>query len=59
MAHALGLKVVAEGIETEDVMETLRECRCDEAQGYLFARPMALPEFDKFLQCEVPGALAA
>jgi diguanylate cyclase (GGDEF)-like protein/PAS domain S-box-containing protein len=59
MAHALGLKVVAEGIETEDVMETLRACRCDEAQGYLFARPMALPEFDKFLQCEVPGALAA
>jgi diguanylate cyclase (GGDEF)-like protein len=59
MAHALGLTVVAEGIETEEVMETLRECRCDEAQGYLFARPMALPEFDKFLQCEVPGALAA
>jgi diguanylate cyclase (GGDEF)-like protein/PAS domain S-box-containing protein len=59
MAHALGLTVVAEGIETEEVMETLRECRCDEAQGYLFARPMALAEFDKFLQCEVPGALAA
>ena len=59
MAHALGLTVVAEGIETEEMMETLRACRCDEAQGYLFARPMALPEFDKFLQCEVPGALAA
>ncbi|MCS0633193.1 EAL domain-containing protein [Telluria mixta] len=59
MAHALGLTVVAEGIETEEVMETLRDCRCDEAQGYLFARPMALPDFDKFLQCEVPGALAA
>ena len=59
MAHALGLKVVAEGIETEDVMETLRDCRCDEAQGYLFARPMALADFDKFLQCEVPDAAAA
>jgi EAL domain-containing protein (putative c-di-GMP-specific phosphodiesterase class I) len=59
MAHALGLKVVAEGIETEDVMETLRGCRCDEAQGYLFARPMALADFDKFLQCEVPDAAAA
>jgi diguanylate cyclase (GGDEF)-like protein/PAS domain S-box-containing protein len=59
MAHALGLKVVAEGIETEDVMDTLRDCRCDEAQGYLFARPMALAEFDKFLQCEVPGVLVA
>jgi diguanylate cyclase (GGDEF)-like protein/PAS domain S-box-containing protein len=59
MAHALGLMVVAEGIETEDVMETLRDCRCDEAQGYLFARPMPLAEFDKFLQCEVPGTIAA
>ncbi|NIA54441.1 EAL domain-containing protein [Massilia sp. TW-1] len=59
MAHALGLKVVAEGIETEDVMESLRACRCDEAQGYLFARPMALPEFDKFLQSGVSGVLAA
>jgi len=59
MAHALGLTVVAEGIETEEVMKTLRACRCDEAQGYLFARPMALPEFDKFLQCEVPGVRAA
>jgi diguanylate cyclase (GGDEF)-like protein/PAS domain S-box-containing protein len=59
MAHALGLNVVAEGIETEDVLDTLRDCRCDEAQGYLFARPMALPEFEKFLQCELPAGRAA
>ena len=59
MAHALGLKVVAEGIETEDVMETLRDCRCDEAQGYLFARPMALADFEKYLQCELPGERVA
>jgi diguanylate cyclase (GGDEF)-like protein/PAS domain S-box-containing protein len=53
MAHALGLSVVAEGIETEEVMDTLRLAACDEGQGYLFARPMSLQAFDKFLQCEV------
>jgi diguanylate cyclase (GGDEF)-like protein/PAS domain S-box-containing protein len=52
MAHALGLVVVAEGIETEEVMEALREAACDGGQGYLFARPLPLREFDKFLQCE-------
>ena len=52
MAHALGLIVVAEGIETEEVMDALREAACDGGQGYLFARPLPLREFDKFLQCE-------
>jgi diguanylate cyclase (GGDEF)-like protein/PAS domain S-box-containing protein len=52
MAHALGLIVVAEGIETEEVMHALREAACDGGQGYLFARPLPLREFDKFLQCE-------
>jgi diguanylate cyclase (GGDEF)-like protein len=52
MAHALGLIVVAEGIETEEVMHALREAACDGGQGYLFARPLPLGEFDRFLQCE-------
>jgi diguanylate cyclase (GGDEF)-like protein/PAS domain S-box-containing protein len=52
MAHALGLTVVAEGIETEEVMDALREAACDCGQGYLFAKPLPLREFDKFLQCE-------
>lgn len=52
MAHALGLIVVAEGIETEEVMDALRDAACDGGQGYLFARPLPLREFDKFLQCE-------
>jgi diguanylate cyclase (GGDEF)-like protein/PAS domain S-box-containing protein len=55
MAHALGLTVVAEGIETTEVVETLRQAACDQGQGYLFAKPMALPEFEKYLQMEVPG----
>ena len=40
MAHTLGFQVVAEGIETEAQAEYLRRHRCDEGQGYLFARPM-------------------
>ncbi len=39
MAHALDLRVVAEGVETEDQMVRLRTLGCDEAQGFFFARP--------------------
>jgi diguanylate cyclase (GGDEF)-like protein len=40
MAHALGLKVVAEGVETEQQRDLLLALHCDEFQGYLFGRPM-------------------
>jgi diguanylate cyclase (GGDEF)-like protein len=40
LAHALGLRVVAEGVETQGQRDILLEMRCDELQGYLFARPM-------------------
>jgi len=40
MAHALRMSVVAEGVETAEVLEFLRAADCDEAQGYLLARPM-------------------
>jgi diguanylate cyclase len=40
LAHALGLKVVAEGVETVRQREILKELGCDELQGYLLARPM-------------------
>jgi diguanylate cyclase (GGDEF)-like protein len=39
-AHAFDLRVVAEGIEEESTLQTLRDLRCDAAQGYLMARPM-------------------
>ena len=41
LAHALGLKVVAEGVETLRQQKALVEMGCDELQGYLFAHPMA------------------
>ena len=41
LAHAIGLKVVAEGVETEAQRDVLLELGCDEFQGYLFAKPMS------------------
>jgi len=40
LGHTLGLRVVAEGVELESEAALLREARCDELQGFLFARPM-------------------
>ena len=40
MAHDLGFRVVAEGVETEAAFDFLAECGCEEAQGYLFSRPV-------------------
>jgi diguanylate cyclase (GGDEF)-like protein len=45
MGHGLGLKVVAEGIETSAAANRLREFGCDIAQGYFYAKPMPLAEF--------------
>ena len=41
LGHALGLRVLAEGVETLGQLLFLHEHRCDECQGYLFARPLA------------------
>ena len=49
MAHGLHLKVVAEGIETETQLEQLRVLGCDQAQGFLLARPMPAAEVEQLL----------
>ncbi len=58
MAHNLGMKVVAEGVETQEHVVFLREMKCDEVQGYYFGRPCPAEEFDHFFH-EVPGVEAA
>ena len=49
MAHRLGMKVVAEGIETEEQYALLAAAGCDFGQGYLFARPMPAGEFEPLI----------
>lgn len=49
LAHSLGLKVTAEGVETETAYAILAAMGCDVAQGYLVARPMPLNELLTFL----------
>ncbi len=50
MARRLGLRTVAEGIETEAQREILLELDCDMGQGYLFARPMPVTEWLRWMQ---------
>lgn len=50
MAHGLKLKVVAEGIETEEQLSTLKEMGCDLGQGYLFGKPVPEADFTEMLK---------
>ena len=52
MAHKLGLKVIAEGVETEAQRKLLFDAGCDYAQGYLLSRPVPADEFEKLLRAQ-------
>lgn len=52
MSKDIGLDMVAEGVETKEQAMFLKECGCDTAQGYYYAKPMALEEFNKLLRKE-------
>lgn len=56
LAHSLGLKVVAEGIETRAQLEMLAELRCDMGQGYLFSKPSDAGTTAKCLKRTHPAA---
>jgi EAL domain-containing protein (putative c-di-GMP-specific phosphodiesterase class I)/GGDEF domain-containing protein len=52
LSHDLGYQVVAEGVETGAVRDLLTEMACDEAQGYLFAKPLPAEDFAQWAQSD-------
>ncbi len=50
MAHKLGKRVIAEGVETEAQMNFLRRHECDQMQGYFFSKPLPAAEFEALLR---------
>jgi len=53
MAHKLGIKTIAEGVETELQKEMLMKFGCDYAQGYLFSPAVPIDDFEKLLGCDL------
>lgn len=49
MAHTLDMRVIAEGIETREQFERLKEMKCDYCQGYYFSRPLPIDDFYRFI----------
>ena len=56
LGHNLDLRVVGEGVETQETWDILRESGCDSAQGYLLARPMAVEQLGQWLATTPPLA---
>jgi EAL domain-containing protein (putative c-di-GMP-specific phosphodiesterase class I) len=56
MAHDLKLRVVAEGIETQEIEAALQHMGCDIGQGYLYGKPMAISDFEACLNAAEWGA---
>ena len=50
MTKDIGLDMIAEGVETKEQAQFLCECGCDKAQGFYYAKPMPLTEFEKLLK---------
>ncbi|MDX5373403.1 MAG: EAL domain-containing protein, partial [Pseudomonadaceae bacterium] len=50
LGHNMGLRVVAEGVETDAVLQRLDQLGCDIAQGYLLSKPLPAPAFAEWLE---------
>jgi diguanylate cyclase (GGDEF)-like protein len=50
LAHTLGLKVIAEGVEDDEQVRLLRDLGCDQIQGYLVSRPVPAEQIEQFLR---------
>jgi EAL domain-containing protein (putative c-di-GMP-specific phosphodiesterase class I) len=59
LAHSLKLKVVAEGVETQEQARLLRELECDQAQGYLYSKPVPADELARMLPLLARPAVSA
>ncbi|KAF1017177.1 MAG: putative signaling protein [Stenotrophomonas maltophilia] len=57
LGHALGMKVTAEGVETEQEQDMLRRQGCDEIQGYLYSRPLTPRDLAQFLRQQHPSPM--
>jgi EAL domain-containing protein (putative c-di-GMP-specific phosphodiesterase class I) len=57
MGHSLGVRVIAEGVETEAQLAFLKEHGCDDVQGFLFSPAVPAPEFAQFLDDQQNGVL--
>ncbi len=55
LANQLGIKVIAEGVETPQQSETLAGLQCEQAQGYLFSQPLSVEDVEKLLDAEMKG----
>jgi diguanylate cyclase (GGDEF)-like protein len=49
LSHSLGVEVIAEGIDTREVLSALVALKCDEAQGYFYSKPLASADMQRFL----------
>ena len=56
MAHNLGLEVIAEGVETVTQAAFLRAEKCEELQGYLYAKPLPAADFEAFICAPIATA---
>ena len=50
LSHGLGKRVLAEGVETKEQLQLLRNIGCDAVQGYFISKPIGEEEFTKYLK---------